>query len=196
MKICSKCKETKPFEDFGKLKASKDGLHYKCKKCIATENNDRKEYMKMYYESNKILTPRIKLTKEQLIANRNENAKKYREKNLEKCKARCNSYKEKNKEILKEKRLLYDKTEKAIEVKKNYRKTEKYKTYQKQQKKSESNIRYLNSDKRKYVANFYATKKYLTKQIGETPPPELVEIKLLINKTKQLCKTSKNLETI
>jgi hypothetical protein len=35
-------------------------------------------------------------------------------------------------------------------------------------------------------------RKYLKKQIGETPPPELVEIKLLINKTKQLCKTSKN----
>jgi hypothetical protein len=32
----------------------------------------------------------------------------------------------------------------------------------------------------------------LKNQIGETPPPELVEIKLLINKTKQLCKTLKN----
>ena len=35
-------------------------------------------------------------------------------------------------------------------------------------------------------------RKYLKKQIGETPPPELVEVKLLINKTKQLCKTLKN----
>jgi hypothetical protein len=43
----------------------------------------------------------------------------------------------------------------------------------------------------------YSSQKHrLKKQIGETPPPELVEIKVLINKTKRLCKTSKNLETI
>jgi hypothetical protein len=36
------------------------------------------------------------------------------------------------------------------------------------------------------------TKSKLKKQIGETPPPELVEVKLLINKTKRLCKTLKN----
>ena len=35
-------------------------------------------------------------------------------------------------------------------------------------------------------------KSQLKKQIGETPPPELVEIKLLIYKTKKLCKTLKN----
>jgi hypothetical protein len=35
-------------------------------------------------------------------------------------------------------------------------------------------------------------KSRLKKQIGETPPPELVEVKLLINKTKRLCKTLKN----
>ena len=38
--------------------------------------------------------------------------------------------------------------------------------------------------------------KQLKNQIGENPPPELVEVKVLIIKTKKLCKTSKNLETI
>lgn len=36
------------------------------------------------------------------------------------------------------------------------------------------------------------TKRKLKKQIGATPPPELVEIKVLINKTKKLCKTLNN----
>ena len=38
----------------------------------------------------------------------------------------------------------------------------------------------------------YDIKFKLKKQIGETPPPELVEVKLLINKTKRLCKTLKS----
>jgi hypothetical protein len=41
-------------------------------------------------------------------------------------------------------------------------------------------------------ALFSKIKTNLKKQIGETPPPELVEVKLLINKTKRLCKTLKN----
>ena len=46
------------------------------------------------------------------------------------------------------------------------------------------------------VAKLNAVKQNLKKQIGGNPPSELVEVKLLILKTKRLCKTSKNLETI
>jgi len=45
-----------------------------------------------------------------------------------------------------------------------------------------------NTEKVKYSE----IKQNLKRQIGETPPPELVEIKVLINKTKRLCKTLKN----
>lgn len=33
MKICSKCKEEKPFSEFYKDKRKPDGLHYSCKQC-------------------------------------------------------------------------------------------------------------------------------------------------------------------
>lgn len=35
MKTCSKCKETKPLESFGKDKHNKDGLRYICKECMS-----------------------------------------------------------------------------------------------------------------------------------------------------------------
>ena len=47
---------------------------------------------------------------------------------------------------------------------------------------------YIKSDKR--IKNSIRLR--LKKQIGETPPPELVEVKLLIIRTKRLCKTLKN----
>ena len=36
-KICSKCKEEKPIEDFSKRKPSKDGLQARCKTCCAAD---------------------------------------------------------------------------------------------------------------------------------------------------------------
>ena len=32
-KVCSNCKENKPFSEFSKNKASSDGLQYKCRPC-------------------------------------------------------------------------------------------------------------------------------------------------------------------
>ena len=81
-------------------------------------------------------------------------------------------------------RKIYNQSEKHKEYQKKYQKKykqlEKYKKYHKEYKQSENgkktDIKYL-----------------LKRQIGETPPPELVEIKLLIYKTKKsLCETSKN----
>ena len=40
-KVCSKCKEEKKVCEFGKLKSSKDGYRYFCKKC---RNNIEKTY--------------------------------------------------------------------------------------------------------------------------------------------------------
>jgi hypothetical protein len=44
-KICSTCKVEKNVCDFSKLKSSKDGLYYRCKKCLSLKN-------KIYRENN------------------------------------------------------------------------------------------------------------------------------------------------
>jgi len=201
MKTCTKCGVEKPIEEFVKNKNCKIGYEGICKKCssqykkkYAGENIEKiKTYQKKRREIIKSKKPlKEKKTIEEKRKMRCEVAKRYRERNLEKCKQRCNDYKSKNKESLEEYRKKYVKSEHGINVLKEYHKTEKYKQYKKERKKSESNQKYLKSDKRKDVANRYRTKKYITKQIGETPPPELVEVKLLINKTKRLCKTLKS----
>ena len=64
-KVCSKCKEEKKVCEFGKLKSSKDGYRYFCKKC---RNNIEKTY-----EGNNVL----------------ERKKKWRNSNKEKIKKRC-----------------------------------------------------------------------------------------------------------
>jgi hypothetical protein len=46
MKICETCKQNKPFSDFNKNKAKKDGYGTKCRACM-------KIYRKEYYEKNK-----------------------------------------------------------------------------------------------------------------------------------------------
>lgn len=61
MKQCSRCKEHKPLEAFGKRKASKDGLQPKCRECMADLNKERYEEDKdrlleqsrAYYAANK-----------------------------------------------------------------------------------------------------------------------------------------------
>lgn len=57
---------------------------------------------------------------------------------------------------------------------------------------------------KKYRKNYFndgrfdisKTKHLLKKEIGCVPPKELIEVKLLILKTKKLCKTSNNLEPV
>lgn len=51
MKYCSKCKENKILDDFGKNKNKKDGLNIWCKKCV--NGNYNKEKHKEYREKNK-----------------------------------------------------------------------------------------------------------------------------------------------
>ncbi len=46
MKICSKCKLSKPKSDFGKNKSRKDGLQYYCKECSKKKSRE-------YYKNNK-----------------------------------------------------------------------------------------------------------------------------------------------
>jgi len=62
MKVCTKCKEEKPFSEFSKRVASKDGLGHRCKPCVslyqATRRNgeNRKRILaekKAWYKKNK-----------------------------------------------------------------------------------------------------------------------------------------------
>lgn len=58
---------------------------------------------KKSYEKNKVLHPRIKLTKEQLKINKSETDRKYREKNKKKLKIKKAQYYQKNKEEINKK---------------------------------------------------------------------------------------------
>jgi len=89
MKICSKCQETKDFEDFYKNIKSKDGLKTQCKKCC---NFHQRTYYKKHTEKAKEMTKIWKLknpeklkewqnnNKEKLL----ESTKKWQNKNREK----------------------------------------------------------------------------------------------------------------
>jgi len=63
MKTCTACKEAKPLTEFGKRKASKDGLTIYCKSCLRNyykkyysqeeQKKKKAEYFKQYYPKNK-----------------------------------------------------------------------------------------------------------------------------------------------
>lgn len=65
MKQCTKCKLTKPFDDFGRRSKSKDGLKPECRPCTADRlrawrqaNPERdRENMRRWREANKQLRP-------------------------------------------------------------------------------------------------------------------------------------------
>lgn len=131
-----------------------------------------------------------------------------------KCKNCASEYaKENNKKNLK----LRRQSNKYREWLKKYRQSEHYIQYKKEYMQRESSMNYrsknCNENSRRYKQsekgkqsrkNYEATDNYfisktrsiLKKELGFSPPSELVEIKLLILKTKRLCKTSKNLESV
>jgi 5-methylcytosine-specific restriction endonuclease McrA len=51
LKICTKCKEAKPFSEFGKAKLGKDGLRAICKKCHSAEGSQRQSENKEQYSA-------------------------------------------------------------------------------------------------------------------------------------------------
>lgn len=105
MKLCGKCKTEKPFEEFHKCKAHKDGLSSHCKPC-------KKAADKKYNEENK----------ESIAIKR----KAYAQKNKERIAAYEKIRAKENKEALKEyKRQYYLKNKESIVAKKSeyYEKT-------------------------------------------------------------------------
>ena len=51
-KTCYKCKVEKPFSEFYKSKAKKDGLQPHCKACVKAYDKNRAEYFKSHYYAN------------------------------------------------------------------------------------------------------------------------------------------------
>ena len=76
MKTCSKCKIEKPFEDFNKRSAAKDGLHPHCRECA-------KAYYASYYSTPEAKDKRAERLNKPEVRSRNnriQRSDKYREK--------------------------------------------------------------------------------------------------------------------
>jgi len=106
-KKCTKCEEVKAFDEYGKRKTSKDGLHGWCKACVAIYHNqynkqyrqDNKEKSKQYYQDNK-----ERLVKQQ---------KQYYQDNKEECKKQQKQYRQDNKEKIAKRQRQYEKKRRA-----------------------------------------------------------------------------------
>jgi transposase-like protein len=97
IKICSSCKEEKPFEQFNKSKNEPHGLSRQCKSCKKNYRDKNKEHIKKklkeYYEKNK----------DKVL----EKNKIYREENVEAISIQRKGYREQNKEHIKKKLQEY-----------------------------------------------------------------------------------------
>ena len=49
MKLCTKCKKTKPLTEFSKSKKEKQYVQYRCKECNKVYREQRKEHVKDYH---------------------------------------------------------------------------------------------------------------------------------------------------
>lgn len=123
-KICSKCKEVKPLEEFNSDKSHKDGKSSRCRPCSRAANNARRSTSeekakqavrdKKYRENNKEKIKAYRASKyERSKEQSSQYNKEYREKNKEKIAAKNREYREKNREELTKKALAYRKKRRA-----------------------------------------------------------------------------------
>ena len=125
MKQCSKCKETKPYEDFSKDKNRKDGHYARCKLCTSA-------YKKTYYSKNK---EEVK-----------SKVKEYYLNNRDLCKERMQTYYENNKSYFQEYKAKYYEKNKAHYV--------AYSTFRKSRVKK-ATPDWLSDDDRLRIAHMY-----------------------------------------
>ena len=90
------------------------------------------------------------------------------------------------------KQKIYNHSEKGKLRSKKSQQSDKNKLRQKIHRQSEEYKLYRINYRKLGAGRINDVKYHLKKEIGETPPLELVEVKLLTIKTKQLCKTLKN----
>jgi hypothetical protein len=137
-KVCTKCGEWKPFSEYNKHKAIKDGHYTRCKKCKREEDRlyriKNKEKLskkwKEYYEKNKdeyLSKQREKYAqnKDAINEKRREREKIYRENYKEEIRRRHEMWRRKNKDKLKVWQEKWNNSETAKLSRKKYKKSQK-----------------------------------------------------------------------
>ena len=174
LKKCSKCGEVKAVEEFSRCKKYSDELNCRCKNCDKEYSDARKDARRDYF-------------------------KEYRNKNREKLAESSKSYRTINKEKIYNRNTEY----RACNFDRISKYQRKYSNINKERICSQrKNYRYINRDRLKgtYISLVESLSDRYVKQIIRTCtrlappliPPELIEIKRTILKTKRLCKTLKN----
>jgi hypothetical protein len=190
MKLCSKCKEEKSFDEFHKFKYSKDGYRSQCKECRKKKDNQ-------YYNDNReIISQKQKYFRDNNKELVRERKIYYYQNNKEKVSKKNKEYKEKNKEKLSEydKKYREDNKDKIKEQKKEYRERpevkERFKQWWKDnpEKKKEYRKNYCKEKEREHRKRWY-------KSFKERKPHVLAWRNLLNNTLKRLNKNKEN-ETI
>jgi hypothetical protein len=131
-KICTKCKQWKSINDFGKCKTFKDGLKYICKEC---ENEKKRNWRKFKKENDKEWHEKEKeykknydkeYYKKNKVKKRTQN-KEWYEIHKELCKEYNEQYYKTNKNFIKEQHKKYyeSKKEYFLNLNKEYRKIKK-----------------------------------------------------------------------
>lgn len=178
-KVCTKCGEEKPVSEFGKKKASKDGLHYYCKPCNNTyvkkwakENPQRKAQADLEWRNaNKELK---KLNDSKYYkANKNKIAdyqKEYYLRNKQKVNSRGKRYYENNKERLlnAQRKWANENPESVKNSKKRYRKRNREKvlalTRKRQLSKLKRTPKWLTDHHYKLIEDFYKKARELSEK--------------------------------
>ena len=186
MKTCTKCGIEKDESEFSKNISRLDGYNVWCKKCFEIYRNNP-----------------INKEKKRLIEIEYRKKDSYKEKYKERRKT------EKYKDYMKEYNLNYRNIPENATKEKLRKKTEKYKNKAsehrssdefKEKRKQYRKLDYVKNKEKSYAFVYNRSDKHRKSYIkrnfemwnGFPPPQELVEVKLLINKTKRLCKTLKN----
>ena len=188
IKKCTKCgaelpKTTEYFNKQGKYLASW------CKQC--TRNNN-KEYRK--------INKRCSNKEYQREYRKSDNYKNWLKEYLKSDRRKGLLKKYANTDEHKEYQKNYKKSERYKEWMSEYIKSDKYKNSRKEYSKSDKQIEYRRSYRKEYKKSEkfknltlkVNTRQRLRRQLGQEPPKELLEAKIIHLKIKRLCATSEN----
>jgi hypothetical protein len=95
-KTCTKCGETKPFEEFNKDRSTKDGLRSCCKECTREKSRKWREANPERHRE------KCRKWREANPERHRENCRKWREANVEKDREKCRKWREANPERCRE----------------------------------------------------------------------------------------------
>ena len=146
-KICKKCGEEKPLEEFGKRKRNHDGLQHNCKLCWS-------EYHGKYSKNNR--EQRNKSSRKYRAANKekvSEWGRNWRESNKDRVKELKRKYRVENKDsVTASNRKQYEANrEERIEYQRDYRDSNKESIKERRDKRREENREEMNARERRWA---------------------------------------------